>query len=1186
MSDSEQQQIVPSLIDQQTTESIDQQTDKSDLTDTETIEADPAVQQIIESDIIDNNSSNDTDGSGNESPQQQQQQQQQQQGPMIQDLGPEDEIHEEQGPGQEYQVEEPGEGPTDVQPTAPQQAVQQQPAALGGQTGNVIEYHQHVHYYGAPVYQGSVIKGDIVGSKSQVRGSTIGAIGGSQEPPAIGGPGGQAALPWYCEGTSGSSQVLAIGRPEQRPALPWHGEGAREALHPGSVSNQPLALLAPEAQISSPGNEQLEEIEATVPTNEPEVIDSIKPKKKSKKKANRAGIPTASNPELSGAFPLIPPEPSNRRDANVASGARPKTTALHPGSNQPLALLAPGAQISSPGNEQLEDIEATVPTNEPEILDSIKPKKKSKKRPTRGGSNRDPEPVPTPRSPAERSFVDEETLNPNVTTPKVVGSPTASNPEIPEAFPLIPPEPSNRRNANETSGARPKTTGSRNPTSHQPRPSLRPISQAKVQTHQRNDRRLPPTNYARSRSADARYLSQLDETSEYEYSAESFNFTESCKESDNESTLSSVGSLVSHQRFRSYKKSTSTRKAGRKSHRNWMIQTENPMTESESQTSLVHRRDRMNQTYKKPTDDTEAQTDKQRTRDRHLQTDNYNLDMDTQTGPNIAAHISERDIASTEMYVQTDPKQALDNDTQTTILQQTNTPTQTLVKTFQENEFQTDQKETIATFSQTNGTGSHLHTADNKFEESGLKIMEIYEKEEASQGWNLLRWTTSLSSLIALVWGFICCNIFHKDFARQGMAGPFQSKLVHRFFNVDNDTELMKPFFSKVKDVVKLGREFSSKGKYIHAIVAFYSASKLYRQSDRKDESRKGIWTCFSEAGIVAFQLLTNSQTEDIAQNHVIPLMHEMTDFLKPIHSQSQFAEELETKSKEFVKEKKFISATVTLYVAAKLHKETNEGNDSAHGVLSCIEQISLVMEEMIKQKQSKTLSHMISLITEMIDLIGMMEITNYSQFINEMKSKAKEFGSEKKFIPSVVSFYVAAKLHGLDNKGDQSVIGIYQSVDQIPLVVEKMTKQHSMKKIVIDHVIPIMHELLEIVQTIKDSTHKVKVEGEAWCLLNIGLCHGYCDEHQQDANMNNSAIILIERELEEPQTYRIYGRCLNNAGAAYDRMGNIEKAVELFKMSLEAKMNAEDYSSDKDKNDDIESTRKNLRIVESKLSK
>ncbi|XP_077965734.1 uncharacterized protein LOC144411905 [Styela clava] len=127
MSDSEQQQIVPSLIDRQTIESIDQKTDKSDLTDTETIEADPAVQQIIESDIIDNNSSNDTDGSGNESPQQQQQQ-----GPMIQDLGPEDEIHEEQGPGQEYQVEEPGEGPTDVQPTAPQQAVQQQPAALGG----------------------------------------------------------------------------------------------------------------------------------------------------------------------------------------------------------------------------------------------------------------------------------------------------------------------------------------------------------------------------------------------------------------------------------------------------------------------------------------------------------------------------------------------------------------------------------------------------------------------------------------------------------------------------------------------------------------------------------------------------------------------------------------------------------------------------------------------------------------------------------------------------------------------------------------------------------------------------------------------------------------------------------------------------------------------------------------------
>ncbi|XP_077968413.1 uncharacterized protein LOC144422272 [Styela clava] len=1151
MSDSEQQQIVPSLIDQQTIESIDQQTDKSNFTSPETIEADPAVQQLIESDIIDNNSSNDTDDSGNESPQQQQQyQQQHQHGPMIQDLGPEDEIHEEQGSGQEYQVEEPGEGPAVVQQPAQQQPVQQQhaqqravqhlPATQGGQSV-VIQQHVHHHhhrnlYYQGAVYQNAVFQGDVVGSKSEIRDANIGAVGGSQQPPAIGGPGAQAALAWLGEGSSGSSQVPAIGGSEQRPALPWHEEGEREDLHSGRIpdSNQPLALPAPEAQISSPGNEQLEEIVATTPNNEPEILDSIKSKKKSKKWTNRRGSATASNSEISEAFPS---EPSDRRDPNVASGARPKTTGpristshqpqpslssisqspvqthprnerrlptnrtrsrstdIHPGRipviNQPLALPAPEEQISSPGNEQLEEIVATVPTGEPEVLDSIKQKKKSKRRSNRGGSYREPVYAPTPRSPVARSFVGEETLNPNVTTPKVVGSATPSNPQRSEAFPLIPPEPSNRRNANVATGARPKTTGPKRSASHQPQSPLRSISQPPVQTHQRNERTLP-TDRTRSRSTDARYLSQLDETSEYEYSAESFNFTESNKESDSESTLSSVGSLVSHQRYRSYKKSTSTRKAGRKSRRSWMMQTENPVTESESQTSLVHRRDRMNQTDKKPTDDTEAQTDKRRTRDRHLQTDNYNLDMDTQTRPDIAVRVFGHALASTEMYVQTDPKQALDNNTQTTILQQTNTPTQTLVKTFQENEFQTDQRETIATFSQTNGISTEASAEHSKeYEESSLEMIEMYNREASTLNipWSL----RPLLTVIVIMWR----NIFFKILSNIpnkscGDTANTYLVLLSQFFKNGVEDKRLEQFVGDTRKLAKLAEHFENEGKTTHAVVAYYAL--------------------------------------------------------------------------------------------AKLHKLVNKTPESAQGILSCIEQISLVIEEMIKQKQTKTLSHVMSLITEMTDFIG--SISNYSQFIEKIISKATEFDSEEKFISSVVSFYVAAKLHGLDNKGDQSVIGIEQSVYQIPLVVENMTKQDSMKKIVIDHVIPLMYEIFEFVRMIKCSSHKVRVDMEAWCLFHIGNCYYYCDEYQEFANINETGIELIKRNLDEPQTYRIYGHCLNNAAVAYGRMGNMEKAIELYKMSLEAKMNAEDYSIDKAKNDDIKITRNNLIIAKSSLPK
>nr|XP_039257921.1 uncharacterized protein LOC120334477 [Styela clava] len=1180
MSDSEQQQIVPSLIDHQT--------DKSDLTDPETIEADPAVQQTIESDIIDNNSSNDTDDSGNESPQQQQQQQ----GPIIQDLGPEDEIHEEQGPGQEYQVEEQGEGPAVVQQPS-QQAVQQLTAAQGGQAGNVIEYH--VHYYGGTVYQGSVIKGDIVGTKAQAKGATIGSIGGSQ-PSAIGGPEGQAALAWLGEGASGSSQVPAIGGPEQRPALPWHGEGERGALHPGS--NQPLALPAPEAQSPSSGNEQLGEIGATVPTGEPEILASIKPKKKSKKRPNRGGsnrdpepvptsrssverrfideetlnanvtppkvvgIPTASNPEISGAFPLIPPEPSNRRDANGPSVASPKTTGIPTASNPEISeafpLIPPepsnrrdvasGARPKTT-DQQSRPTAGQIATRDsplhPERTETVDSRDSQSDRPSvRFSSQHEVE---------ERSFVGEDT---DVTIPKAIGSPTSPSPIYDRDFQQAIPFPGrtehqHRRDVNIQSGARPKTTGA----------GMR-----------------------------VRYLPEQDETSEDETS----------EGIDSENELSDImKDFIKYKKYVSEEKSLFTRKSERRKSRDRKTTHQAPTTSRSRSTGS--RRQRNERQF--------SSTNRVRSKSADAR---YLSSLD---------EASESGDCGESIHV-IDPAKESDSESELSsiakdfvayIKHKTNPKFSRQIKKsyFEDRSFTNNssqecqvnldrERDGMNPTDQTQPSGrelrvkkrdtsdKHLQTDDpnynKEYETSVLKMTEIYKKERDIQTLNKFK---SLLPFIEIFWTKI---LFKMTMAGYNHPSGAPEKLWSNFtdeITCDRGSEItMKPYISKIKDVMKLGEEFISSGKYIHAIVAFYAAAKLHRQSGKGNESVKGIWTCFDRAGFVAEKMQKSVQTANVAQNHVIPIMHEMTDFLKPIHSQSQFAEELENKSKEFVEEKKFISATAALYVAAKLHKETNEGDNSAHGVLSCIEQISLVMVEMIKQKQTKTLSHVISLITEMIDFIGMIEISNYSQFINEIIGKATEFYSEKKFIPSVISFYVAAKLHGLDNKGVQSVIGIGRFFKQIRLVVEKMTKQHSMKKIVIDHVIPLMRELLEIVQTIKGSTHEVRVEKEARCLFNIGLCYGYCDEHQEDANINNSAIILIERQLEEPQTYRIYGSCLNNAGYAYDRMGNIEKAIELYKMSLEAYANAEDFSSDKDKNKEIERTRNNLRIVESKLPK
>ncbi|XP_077968021.1 uncharacterized protein LOC144422089 [Styela clava] len=808
MSDSEQLKHTLSSIDQQTieSESIDKQADKSDLYNPKTIEADPSVQQIVESDILDHDSSNDTGASGGKSPRQIPQQQHEH---IFQDLDHEDNLNDQQGTGHEYQVKDTDEGGHKVVP---------QP-----KTGNtliqVVRHIRNLHYHVAPVYQGSVFRGDVVGSKVEARESSIGTIG-SPPLPDLDGPREQAALTWLDEEYSGSSQEPGLGGLEGRPAFPWHGEEQdRKALHldRSLVDNEVLQMPAPKSQQSSTGNEQLEENVSTLPTIEQEELVSMESKNK-----------------------------TTRHD------------------------------------------------------------------------------------------------------------------------------------------------------------------------------------------------------------------------------------------------------------RSWMTQTESPTTESESQTNLISRRDRMNQTDKKQMDDTESQTDRRHTRDRRLQTDNYKLDMDTQTRPNIARHISEQALASTEMNVETDPKQALDNDIQTTILQQANTPTQTLVKTNQENEFQTNQKKAIDTFTQENGKSNEA-SADLsiEYEASSLQMIEMYKREASTL--TIARKLKPLQTVIAIVWGVICCKITSSIVKKNCdyYTANIYPILLGQYFNICDEDKRLEQFVGKLKQLAELARQFKKEGKIVHAVAAYYAL--------------------------------------------------------------------------------------------AKLNKFENKTPGSMQGILSSIEQISSIMEKMIKQKQTKASSHVMSLMREMTDFLGLVRRSDYSQFINEIKSKATKFDSEENFIPAVVSLYVAAKLHELNNTGEESMMEIKQSVEKIRYIVEKIlknTKQHSMKKIFKEHVIPLMHEMLKFMQSIPGSSKEVRVIHEAWCLVNIGLCYHYCDENQEYANINESAFNLMKTVLGKgAHAYRLYGLCINYAGHAHNEMGNREKAVEFYEMSLEAFKNATDSPSD-DEDDDNEYFKRAASYLEGNKSK
>nr|XP_039258192.1 uncharacterized protein LOC120334756 isoform X1 [Styela clava] len=440
-----------------------------------------------------------------------------------------------------------------------------------------------------------------------------------------------------------------------------------------------------------------------------------------------------------------------------------------------------------------------------------------------------------------------------------------------------------------------------------------------------------------------------------------------------------------------------------------------PTFDSAIQTSLVFKRDRMNQTDKIQMDDTETETDKTDTRDRNLQTDHYNQHMDTQTMPDISVRESSMGLPFTNVYVQTDEKRSYDNDTQTNILQQTNTPTQTLVKVYQENEFQTEPLETIDP-SQTEMTGSNLEPVI----EEGFRTLS----QNSQQGGD---------SALALM------GMFEKE--------------------------------SKIENAEQIDNEY---------LVLVKIAWKIIWQNI-------ALRICESHAAG------KNKITAAFANTLIVLL----ANYLQSGNIEEQFG--------------------------------------------------------------------------------------RFSSRCDEVIQTGDLFRTAKKDVHAITAYYAAAKLHQFKNSGDQSLRGITTCVRQIVIVVQSLANQEQNIEIIKDHMIPLMHEIMKLHQSIQCSSHKVKVMAEANCWYNIGICYCYGGENGKFAQITQTAIELIKTEFgDESQTYKVYACGMNNAGIAHWGMGNKRKAVELFKLALEAYFKVQDWDDEEEKNRIIELTRAYLESIES----
>ncbi|XP_077965604.1 uncharacterized protein LOC120334151 [Styela clava] len=130
---------------------------------------------------------------------------------------------------------------------------------------------------------------------------------------------------------------------------------------------------------------------------------------------------------------------------------------------------------------------------------------------------------------------------------------------------------------------------------------------------------------------------------------------------------------------------------------------------------------------------------------------------------------------------------------------------------------------------------------------------------------------------------------------------------------------------------------------------------------------------------------------------------------------------------------------------------------------------------------------------------------------MQNLGNKLKENGQS---LHAIVSFYTIAKIYELNIDRPISVESISGCVFKIKIVVRSIRTglSEKMRKIIKNTVIPLMQEMVSYLQSIKASSHKVRVENEAWCLCHIDRCYSYCNEYHEYANLNQLVVKLKNR--------------------------------------------------------------------------
>ncbi|XP_077966912.1 uncharacterized protein LOC144420932 [Styela clava] len=193
---------------------------------------------------------------------------------------------------------------------------------------------------------------------------------------------------------------------------------------------------------------------------------------------------------------------------------------------------------------------------------------------------------------------------------------------------------------------------------------------------------------------------------------------------------------------------------------------------------------------------------------------------------------------------------------------------------------------------------------------------------------------------------------------------------------------------------------------------------------------------------------------------------------------------------------------------------------------------------------------------------------------------------SDSSHIRALILLSCSAKLYKFDSNPDSSVVGIKDCVFKCYSVIQSLAEEgDKMKVIATDIGLEIITDILRELRSVSGADKNKKVNMEATCLINVGVSYVAVGKYKEAIGFYNEGLDLMNQTFgSNAAKYSVFGKLLNNIGNEHSNLGNNSKAESFYLQSLDAFKKAENWPSDKEKQESIETTKNNLKFTQNRI--